>query len=105
MSKLGVEPVFRLVENLGGVALEHIRRNFLSPVGGQAVLDHTARICQIQQFLIDLEARERLHPDGLLLLLAHGGPYVSQPYWGVRQSWNSKAGSLLANSSTFGSGS
>ena len=78
-----MEAVLRLVKDLLRVLLEHIRGDLLPPVGGEAVLYHTARVRLRHQLPVDLIAGKGLLPDGLLLLLAHGGPHVGEHHVGA----------------------
>ena len=66
---LGVEAVFRLVEDLVGVGLKDRCGDLLSPVGGQAVLDHGAGMGGGHNGVVDLIAlKDQLTLAGLALL-------------------------------------
>lgn len=69
---LSVETVFGLIKYLIRVRLEHICGYLFTAVSRQAMLNHTAAVCNRKQFLIDLIfAAEyfcvlRLHPPAPL---------------------------------------
>jgi hypothetical protein len=73
-----VQAVLRLVKDFLRVLLKHVSGDLLTPVGGQAVLHHAAGVGESHQLLVHLIAHKGLLTDGLLLLLAHGGPHVGE---------------------------
>src|SRR5512134_163303 len=73
---LDVHPVLRLVEYGGLRALDHLLRDLLPAMGGQAVHDDRALPGVPQKARVDAVAPERLQAAPTLLLLSHAGPDV-----------------------------
>ena len=71
-----MQAVFRFLEDLVRVRLEHLGRDLLLAVSGQAVLHHAARLGGGEQLVVHLIALERLHAHFLLGLHAHRRPSV-----------------------------
>ena len=71
-----MQTVLRLIKDDRLRAVQHIRADFLTPVGGQAVHDQRIGLGVGHEGGVHLELREDLPSRGGFFFLAHGGPDI-----------------------------
>ena len=72
-----MQTIFGLFNNHGLRAVQDLGRNFLSPVGRQAMQHNRRRFGSFEESFIELVWSEGLHSFALFVLFAHTGPDVS----------------------------
>src|SRR5207302_8518853 len=89
---LHVQPVLGFVPHTRLRAFDHVCRNLLAAVGGEAMQEDGLRIGELHQVRVDRIAAERVAPRLGLLLLPHRRPHVGVHhvralycfFWGLR---------------------